>query len=412
MIGLGVGIDYALFIVTRYRQGLAEGRDPREATAVSLATSGRAVVFAGTTVILSLLGPVHPAAAVHARPGRRGHRRRGPGHAGRHHPAAGHARVLGPGHRQAARPRPPPERRRTGRPGLLVPVEPDRAAPSAPGRAGPPCSACSCCIVPFFSMRLAFTDAGNDPTSRTTRQAFDALATGFGPGFNGPLIVAASVPDGQRAAVDQLQARRDGHRRAWPSPRRPSSPPSGHDAVIIAYPTTSPAGGQDRGHRPHLRDDVIPACHRRHRRGWRTWAARRPGRSMPPPTCPTVWRWVIGAGPAAVLPPVDGRVPVAGHPGEGGGRQPAVGGGRLRGHRGRLPVGMAGRAVRDRGHQPDRPVDPAHDVHHPVRPVHGLRGVPALADPGGVAADRRQLDARWPTDWPRRPGSSPPPPPS
>ncbi len=56
MIGLGVGIDYALFIVTRYRQGLAEGRNPRQATAVSLATSGRSVVFAGTTVILSLLG--------------------------------------------------------------------------------------------------------------------------------------------------------------------------------------------------------------------------------------------------------------------------------------------------------------------------------------------------------------------
>ena len=56
MIGLGVGIDYALFVVTRYRQGLAEGRDPRDATSVSLATSGRAVVFAGTTVILSLVG--------------------------------------------------------------------------------------------------------------------------------------------------------------------------------------------------------------------------------------------------------------------------------------------------------------------------------------------------------------------
>jgi len=56
MIGLGVGIDYALFIVTRYRQGLAEGRDPREAAAVSLATSGRSVVFAGSTVILSLVG--------------------------------------------------------------------------------------------------------------------------------------------------------------------------------------------------------------------------------------------------------------------------------------------------------------------------------------------------------------------
>jgi RND superfamily putative drug exporter len=56
MIGLGVGLDYALFIVTRYRQGLAEGREPREAAAVSLATSGRSVMFAGTTVVLSLLG--------------------------------------------------------------------------------------------------------------------------------------------------------------------------------------------------------------------------------------------------------------------------------------------------------------------------------------------------------------------
>ena len=56
MIGLGVGIDYALFIVTRYRQGLFEGRDPRQAVATALATSGRAVLFAGTTVVISLLG--------------------------------------------------------------------------------------------------------------------------------------------------------------------------------------------------------------------------------------------------------------------------------------------------------------------------------------------------------------------
>ncbi len=56
MIGLGVGIDYALFVVTRYRQGLSEKREPREAIALSLATSGRAVLFAGITVILSLLG--------------------------------------------------------------------------------------------------------------------------------------------------------------------------------------------------------------------------------------------------------------------------------------------------------------------------------------------------------------------
>src|SRR5271165_4455739 len=56
MIGLGVGIDYALFIVTRYRQGLAEGRDPRRAVMLALATSGRAVLFAGSTVVISLVG--------------------------------------------------------------------------------------------------------------------------------------------------------------------------------------------------------------------------------------------------------------------------------------------------------------------------------------------------------------------
>ena len=85
-------------------------------------------------------------------------------------------------------------------------MEPDRPAPPGPS-AG--CAALVCLLllaIPFFSMRLAFTDAGNDPPSTTTRQAFDALATGFGPGFNGPLIVAATVPDGQQAAVEPLDA--------------------------------------------------------------------------------------------------------------------------------------------------------------------------------------------------------------
>ena len=56
MIGLGVGIDYALFIVTRYREGLHAGRSPREATITAMDTAGRAVIFAGVTVVVSLLG--------------------------------------------------------------------------------------------------------------------------------------------------------------------------------------------------------------------------------------------------------------------------------------------------------------------------------------------------------------------
>ena len=61
--------------------------------------------------------------------------------------------------------------------------------------------------LPLFSMRLAFTDAGNDPTSLTTRQAYDLLAEGFGPGFNGPLIIAADMQGpSDRATVEKLQS--------------------------------------------------------------------------------------------------------------------------------------------------------------------------------------------------------------
>ena len=62
--------------------------------------------------------------------------------------------------------------------------------------------------IPLFSMRLAFTDAGNDPTSLTTRQAYDLLAEGFGPGFNGPLVIAAPAPaqPAGQASMDRLDA--------------------------------------------------------------------------------------------------------------------------------------------------------------------------------------------------------------
>ena len=258
MIGLGVGIDYALFIVTRYRNGLAEGRDPRQAAAVSLATSGRSVVFAGTTVILSLLGlfilqlPFMRGLAVGAisavvlvmlaattlLPAMLGF--------------SGRAidKLHVPGLLQSASE--PSERGFWYRWSRTVQRRPLLAALGA-------LLCLLVLIVPFFSMRLAFTDAGNDPTSSTTRQAFDALATGFGPGFNGPLIVAASVPDGQRAAVDQLQARvKATPGVAFATPAQFSA--SGHDAVIIAYPTTSPQSAKTEAIVHTLRDDVIPGA--------------------------------------------------------------------------------------------------------------------------------------------------------
>jgi RND superfamily putative drug exporter len=256
MIGLGVGIDYALFIVTRYRQGLTEGRDPREAAAVSLATSGRSVIFAGTTVILSLLGlfvlnlafmrglaiSVIAAvllvmlAAITVLPAMLGFSGR----------AIDRLRVPGL-HNTGAEPEPRSFWYRWSRTVQRRPIV-----------AGGAALICLLLLaIPFFSMRLAFTDEANNPGGSTTRQAYEALATGFGPGFNGPLIVAANVPQGGRSTVEGLQ-----HRIAttpgiaFATPAQFDS--SGQSAVIVAYPTTSPQSAQTQSLVHTLRDQVIP----------------------------------------------------------------------------------------------------------------------------------------------------------
>lgn len=257
MIGLGVGIDYALFVVTRYRTGLAEGRGPRDAVAVSLATSGRAVVFAGSTVILSLMGlfilqlPFMRGLAIGA--------------------IAAVVLVM-----LAAMTLLPAMIGFAGRaidnlaiPGLLQ----SGAEPSERGfwyrwsrtvQRHPVVSGMAavlillCLALPMFSMRQAFTDAGNDPSTTTTRQAFDALATGFGPGFNGPLVIAARVPAGQRATVEHLEtAMRSAPGMASVLPAQFDA--TGTAVVIVAYPTTDPQAAQTETLVHHLRDDVIPA---------------------------------------------------------------------------------------------------------------------------------------------------------
>ena len=320
MIGLGVGIDYALFIVTRYRQGLAEGRTPRQATAVSLATSGRSVVFAGTTVILSLLGlfilqlpfmrglavgaiaavVLVMAAAVTLLPAMLGF--------------SGLAvdKLHVPGLLQSAAE--PSHRSFWYRWSRTV-----QRHPIVAGGAALLCLLVL--IIPFFSMRLAFTDAGNDPTSSTTRQAFDALASGFGPGFNGPLIVAASVPDGQRAAVEALRAKVAATPGVvFATPVQFSA--SGHDAVIIAYPATSPQAAQTEALVHSLRSDAIPAATAGTGVvGLRGRGDGRLGRRLRLPVVPAGVGHRRGA--PAGLPAVDGGVPVAGHPREGGDRQHA-----------------------------------------------------------------------------------------
>ena len=113
--------------------------------------------------------------------------------------------------------------------------------------------------LPLFSMRLAFTDAGNDPTSLTTRQAYDLLAQGFGPGFNGPLIIAADMHGpSDKPTVDRLQQAIAAHRGgiAFVTPAQFNE--DGTGAVIIVYPTTSPQSAQTGALVQTLRNDVIP----------------------------------------------------------------------------------------------------------------------------------------------------------
>jgi RND superfamily putative drug exporter len=257
MIGLGVGIDYALFIVTRFRGGLANGREPRVAVMEALATSGRAVLFAGCTVIISLLGLfivnlpfmqglavgaitavlLVMAAALTLLPamlgfaGRAVDRLRVPG--------LFRARTAGQGfwYRWSRMiQRRPVLTGLSALIGLLV------------------------LAVPLLSMRLAFTDAGNDPANLTTRQAYDLLAQGFGPGFNGPLVMAAELPAGGGGhtlqTLDATLRRTPGI--AFATPPRLNADHS--VAVIIAYPTTAPQAAATATLVTSLRQRVVPAA--------------------------------------------------------------------------------------------------------------------------------------------------------
>ncbi|MGA2472863.1 MAG: MMPL family transporter, partial [Acidimicrobiales bacterium] len=258
MIGIGVGIDYALFIVTRYRQGIFEGREPRDAVITSLMTSGRSVLFAGGTVVISLFGLFligQPymiglataciaavlmvlIAALTLLPALLGF--------------AGNAidKLHLPGLLQSGGPPPPNgfwyrwsrfiQRRAWVTATLAVLV-------------------LLLLAVPVMSMRLAFTDAGNDPPSLTTRQAYDLLAQGFGPGFNGPLVVAVDMGGAaDRGTVEQLDralaASVPGV--AYTAPAEFNATDTG--AVIIVVPTTSPQAAQTETLVNTLRSDVIP----------------------------------------------------------------------------------------------------------------------------------------------------------
>ncbi|HEV7535762.1 MAG TPA: MMPL family transporter, partial [Acidimicrobiia bacterium] len=254
MIGLGVGIDYALFIVSRYRDALARLRPPEEAVVEALTTAGRAVLFAGCTVMISVLGMllmglnflyglavgtsiavlVAVAAALTLLPALLGflgfnvnklsiHRRR----------KAGNTRI-------SFWTRWADFVQRHPKPIAIIGFTVLAAG-----------------SIPVLSLHLGSADAGNNPAGSTTKTAYDLSAAGFGAGSNGPMLVVADTANGSRtgltAVADALRstpgvvAVTDFH-----------ASPSGKAAIATLIPATGPQDKATEALVHHLRNDVLP----------------------------------------------------------------------------------------------------------------------------------------------------------
>jgi RND superfamily putative drug exporter len=308
MLGLGVGIDYALFIVTRYRENLHKGASIEDATVVAIDTAGRAVAFAGTTVVISLLGmvlmnlafvtglaaasatvvAVTAVASLTLLPallgfaGKRVEVTRWRGLIAALLVATGLVGValtiqpvaivgislatvvlvasfaFAPLRRGVPRRRPRPLRE-------TIPYRWSRFVQRRPwvsviGGA----LILLVLAVPFFSLRLAFSDEGNYPEETTTRKAYDLLAAGFGPGFNGPLLLSSEIPEGTSPAMLEAvtQALVGVPGVAFVTPAVPNDPEIPTAVLWRLFPTTAPQDESTTDLVYRLRDEVLPAATR------------------------------------------------------------------------------------------------------------------------------------------------------
>ncbi|RII15599.1 Membrane protein YdfJ [Streptomyces sp. YIM 130001] len=263
LIGLGVGIDYVLFIVTRHRRGLKSGLTVPEAARNSVATTGRAVVFAGATVCIALLGMLilrldflngvaiaasltvvlTVAASVSLLPAllsyigtralSRRERRRLAEHGPQPEPPTGFA----------ARWSAFVERR----PKLLAAIALIVMATLA---------------LPTLSLRLGTSDQGNNPQSSTSRQAYDLLAEGFGPGINGPLTLVGEIGGAEdRAALERLPAVL-ADTRGIAEVTRVTYDETGRIGHVTVVPETAPQSERTSDLVDRLRGEVLPAAER------------------------------------------------------------------------------------------------------------------------------------------------------
>ncbi|TDB82402.1 MMPL family transporter [Actinomadura sp. KC216] len=250
LIGLGVGIDYALFIVTRYREELHSGKDPEESTVTAVTTAGRAVLFAGTTVVIALMGlfvmqqsllnAVAVAAATAVLMTMLG--------AVTLLPA-----LLGFAGRSIDRLRVPGFGKTRGRPLAERWARVVQAHPVVAGL----CAAAVLLVlaVPALSMRLSLPDSSTQPHDHSGYKASQIMAEGFGPGTSAPLVLVTE--GGNPADAGRLAAAvRETPGIAAVQP--PYTSKDGAASIVMAFPAT---GAQDEATPKlvhELRDDVIP----------------------------------------------------------------------------------------------------------------------------------------------------------
>ncbi len=242
LVGFGVGVDYALLVFSRYRTEILNGLDREAAARRALDTAGRSVLFAGTTVIIALLGLLALGlgglrgvalavaltvlmtmlASVTLLPAL----------------LSLFGKRLERGIRRHA------EKREHGRAWRRL-ADGVQRRPAAPLTIG--LLLLIGLSIPALGMRLGFADASTDPAGSTTRKAYDLLAEGFGPGFTGPLAVVAE--EGDAVALQHRLASTPGIARALP--------PAGR--TVLAFPATSPQDAATAELVTRLRTEVLPS---------------------------------------------------------------------------------------------------------------------------------------------------------
>jgi RND superfamily putative drug exporter len=259
MLGLAVGIDYALFILSRHRQNLLDGMEPRESAAQATATAGSAVVFAGATVVIALTGLVvvnipfltvmglAAAAtvslaviiAVTLLPAVMGF-------AGKR---------LGRVNRFLAK---RPRHRAEGKPGFserygrLVTRRPLAVVVAT-------VALLSAIAIPATHMKLGLPDDGSSPTSSTERRAYDLLTEGFGPGFNGPLTAVVYAPDVPRDKQKDLAQGVADEIKTFPGVAAVSEPAqneAGDITVVSVTPKSGPSSDATKDLVSYMRDEA------------------------------------------------------------------------------------------------------------------------------------------------------------